>query len=195
MDTVKRLAPSVILVRHARPIIDPLEDAENWALDQSAIGDATALGTRLLSFEPDGVIASPEPKALETGHIIGRELKISCEVDDGIREQGGGAVPWIETPEAFRDGVADHFARPKDVVLGDESSRTAADRFAVAVERARTGRQCPVIVTHGRVMCGYLAKLLNVDPMTIWPTLLLPDALMLDFDTMRWHRIEQEEVA
>lgn len=193
MEAGNRLASRVVLVRHARPVVDPAADPGSWVLDPSARGEVTVLATRLLAFEPDGVISSPEAKALETGQHLARALGIPCGVDDDLREQGGATVPWIASPEAFRDVVADHFAHPENVVLGEESSRMAADRFAKGVERARSVRQCPVIVTHGRVMCGYLASVLSADATTIWCTLRMPDALVVDFDTMQWCSIRQEE--
>jgi broad specificity phosphatase PhoE len=184
----------IILVRHARPVIDQLEAAHTWVLDPSEATVVSELATGLRELGPDGIVASPEPKALETGRIISRDLGIPIAIDADLREQGDGQVSWIASPEAFRAAVAEHFARPAEVVLGGESSHAAVDRFGRVVERARAGHRCPVIVTHGRIMCGYLANVLTIDPMSIWPTLSMPDALVLDLEAGQWRRIGKEQV-
>jgi broad specificity phosphatase PhoE len=95
--------------------------------------------------------------------------------------------------EEFQAAVAEHFSRPTDVVLGAESSSAAVDRFEMAVNRARMDRRCPILVSHGRIMCGYMARAVGIDPMSIWPTLLMPDAIMLDLDTGQWCAVDREE--
>jgi broad specificity phosphatase PhoE len=164
-----------------------------WVLEPSAAGRVARLAKQIQTLGGDGVVASPEPKALETGKIIADELGVSLWVDPDLREQGGEQVPWIEPVEEFQAAVAEHFSRPTDVVLGVESSSAAVDRFEMAVNRARMRRRCPVLVSHGRIICGYMARAVGIDPMSIWPTLLMPDAIMLDVDTGHWCAADREE--
>jgi broad specificity phosphatase PhoE len=164
-----------------------------WVLEPSASGAVARLARQMQTLGGDGVVVSPEPKALETGKMIAGELDIPLLVDPDLREQGGEQIPWIESMEEFQAAVAEHFSRPTHVVLGAESSSAAVDRFEMAVSRARIDRRCPVLVSHGRIMCGYMARAVGIDPMSIWPTLLMPDAIMLDLDTGQWCAVDREE--
>jgi hypothetical protein len=67
-------------------------------------------------------------------------------------------------------------------VFGDEPSSRAAERFSGGVARATAVYRFPVIVTHGRVMCGYLREAIGVDPMDVWPALRMPDAYVVDLE-------------
>ena len=172
----------VVLVRHARPEIDPAHPAGTWTLAADAGAAVDRLASNLAGLGVDSIVTSPEPKALATGTIIARALDVPLSEDDAFREQGLDTVPWIPAPEGFVAAVRDHFARPDEAVLGDEPSATAAARFAAGVERALALHRFPIVVTHGRIMCGYLHQATGVDPMEIWPSLRMPDALVVDLD-------------
>lgn len=190
MADEQEAAPAVVLVRHGRPVIDMDRPAGSWALDERAKGDVIALAKTMRSIDVDVVVTSPEEKALGTARLIAKELSVPLMQDESLREQGGGRVPWIEEPDAFRSAVEAHFRQPDHVVLGDESSSSAARRFAAAVEHARARYRTPAFVTHGRVMCAYLGMLLGRDPMTVWNDLQMPDAFMLDEKDRRLSRID-----
>lgn len=193
MQTRSAMTSRIVLVRHAKPVISSEGPAHTWPLDPSAFGSIARLSGPLRALGVDAVVASPEAKARETGRIIAAELEIPFSTEIELREQGGGQVPWIESAEAFRAAVAEHFARADEIVLGSESSRMAVERFENAVSRSCMDHRNPVLVTHGRIMCGYMASILNLDPMEIWPTLSMPDALAIDLDTGRWCRVSEEE--
>lgn len=178
------IGEQVVLVRHARPDIDPGRPAPTWTMAGGAREDVERLAEAILPLAPDGVLASPEAKARATGEIIADRLGHGIEVDDAFREQGGEAIPWL-AGDAFRAAVIDHFARPDEVVLGDEASADSVRRFVDGVARARSRYRVPVIATHGRVLCGYLAYALGVDPVPIWSTLRLPDAVVVDLSARR----------
>jgi broad specificity phosphatase PhoE len=178
----------IVLVRHARPVIDPDRPGRTWSLAGDAREDVLRLAEAIRPLGCDGVVASPEPKARDTGGIIAGAFDVPCTVDDAFREQGGDAIPWLGD-DAFKAAVADHFARPNEVVFGDESSADAARRFAAGVARARAAHGFPLVATHGRVMCGYLAQALGIDPRPIWSTLRLPDALVVDLEEKTVNRL------
>lgn len=64
------MAHRLILVRHAKPIIDPEVAAQGWKINGSEIGVVSRLATRLRAYGPDGIVSSLEPKALETGRVL-----------------------------------------------------------------------------------------------------------------------------
>lgn len=173
-------ARRIVLVRHARPDIDPARPAGEWSLAHDAGEVVNRLAANLGGLGVDGVLSSPEPKALATARILSTALDIPLAEDDAFREQGLDSVPWIPDQDGFVAVVRDHFARPDAAVFGDEPSTMAAARFADGVERALEMHGFPIVVTHGRVMCGYLRRATGVDPMEIWPTLRMPDALVVD---------------
>lgn len=180
-------ARKLVLVRHALPVIVQDRPPEEWSLHDDAAADVECLAGELRRQGIDGIVTSPEPKAIGTAHLIATKLDIPVTEDDALREQGGGSVPWLEG-EAFGRTVAEHFARPDEAVFGTETSNAAADRFAIGVDRACRQYTLPAIVTHGRVMCAWLRRAVGRDPMEIWPHLRLPDALLVDQEkgTAEW---------
>jgi broad specificity phosphatase PhoE len=182
----------LVLVRHARPDIDPLRPAGEWPLAAGAAASVERLAASLDGLGADGVITSPEPKAAATARILSTALDLPLSEDDAFREQGGDGIPWFDDPAEFHAAVANHFARHDAVVFGAESSSMAALRFANGVERSRSMYRYPIVVTHGRVMCGYLRRATGVDPMTIWPSLQMPDALAVVRDAGTIARVTGE---
>lgn len=170
----------IVLVRHATPLIDPARPAGEWALDERSAGDVRRLAEALQRLGVDSLVTSPEPKAARTAHLIAQALRLRVTHDDALREQGGGTVPWFDDQAAFRSAVADHFLRHKEAVFGRESSDAAVARFREGVDRACARHSLPVLVTHGRVMCGYMGRTLGRDPMEFWSDLQMPDAYVVD---------------
>jgi len=190
MGKERPAATRIVLVRHALPVIDPGRPAREWVLDGGAAASVTRLADALRDMEVDGILTSPEPKASGTARLIASELGLAVTEDSGLREQGGDRLPWFSDPEDFFAAVAEHFARPHNAVLGAESSTGAVNRFAAAIDRACADCRFPVVVTHGRVMCGYIGRVLGTDPMVTWRELRLPDAFMLDVESGTCSRVE-----
>lgn len=175
------VTPRLVLIRHARPVIDPARPAGVWPLADDARDSVIWLAEVIAPLAADGIVSSPEPKALDTARLIATHSDLPLRENTSLREQGGDTIPWFPEPDRFRAAVREHFSRADEAVFGNESSADATARFAGAVERARARYRVPVLVTHGRVMCGYLGATFGVDPFEIWETLQLPDAIVVDF--------------
>lgn len=188
-DDVRTPAARVVLVRHARSLADPATPAGTWGLHPDAPDTVRHLAAELATLGVDGIATSPELKTVSTARIIADTLGLPLSEDEAVREQGLDTTPWIPEPDGFRAAVADHFARKDDAVFGDESSSSAATRFAAGVERMLAAHRLPVIVTHGRVLCGYLREAIGIDPMDVWPTLRMPDAFVVDLDRKTLERV------
>lgn len=185
-------AMTLLLVRHAEPHIVPERPAGTWHLNNAGRAGARGLVPCLAPERPDIVVTSREPKAQETGAIIADALGLPLREHDGLGEQGGDTVPWIESAEDFRAAVRAHFDEPSGVVLGAESADDAAARFARAVADLPPDVRCPILVSHGRIMVSYLASVLGVDAWPIWADLRLPDALAVDLDAGTMRRLAAE---
>jgi broad specificity phosphatase PhoE len=179
----------VILVRHARPVIAPDRPASTWALADDVRREVEDLAGAIRRHGADGVVASPEAKARGTAEIMATRLDLPLILDAAFREQGGDRVPFLDD-EAFYAAVAEHFERSNEVVFGEESSAQAAQRFAAGVDQAHGRFARPIVVTHGRAMCAWVARALGVDPLPIWRALRLPDAFVVDVSEGTLERIE-----
>jgi broad specificity phosphatase PhoE len=73
------------------------------------------------------------------------------------------------------------FARPHELVFGNETAQQAHTRFAGAVaqvvERHPVGNI--VIVTHGTVISLFVAVHANLDPFALWKQLAMPSFVVL----------------
>jgi broad specificity phosphatase PhoE len=150
----------VILVRHAKSVVDPTTPPAEWALADGAREAAAALGRHLHGTR---VIASTEAKAIATGEALGLGPVVTsadlCEV----------ARPWYDDADALTRDAQRWFGG--DDVDGWETFADAVARFG----RALDGQS--VVVTHGTVMTAWIAaQELVKDPFAFWRDLRMPDA-------------------
>jgi broad specificity phosphatase PhoE len=165
----------LLLVRHSVPAADPSVPSEEWSLSEEGRALCEALAGQVGAYEPQRLFSSPEPKALETAELIAPALGLDVEVDEDLRETARRTVGWLEQ-EALHEGIRQLFARPDEVVFGEESGRAALARFSRVVERVE---EPAAFVTHGVVMSLYAA---GSDPdggFAFWKTLGLPDVVLL----------------
>lgn len=172
----------LILIKHATPLKDVTKPSHEWRLSDRGREDTRILAERLRAQQIDIVITSTEPKAQETGKIIGEVLGVPCETAEGLHEHDRSNVAVMPTRE-FISMVALLFKEPRRLVLGKETADAARDRFACAVDDVmRAGESRNVaIVTHGTVMALFLADHVDDDPFDLWRRLQLPS-----FVTMEW---------
>jgi broad specificity phosphatase PhoE len=165
----------LLLVRHSVPELDPSVPSEEWRLSEEGRGRCWELARHITVYEPQRLLSSPEPKALETAELIAPVLGLHVEVEDGLRETARRTVGWMEQ-DALHERIRELFARPDEVVFGEESANAALARFSRVVERVE---EPAVHVTHGTVMSLFVA---GSDPdggFSFWTTLGLPDVVML----------------
>ncbi len=177
---------SILLVRHAQPLVDPAQKASAWKLMSAGRDAARACAAQLAGERPDLVVTSRERKARETGKIIAGVLGLDVLEDERLGEQGRDEVAFMDDREHFRMAVRQHFEVPSKVVLGQESSLAAAARFARVVADLRIRMpppRCPVLVSHGRVMAAFLASITGADAWTLWEDLRMPDTIAVDLES------------
>ncbi len=164
----------LILVRHSQSAITPDRPASTWQLTPAGQQRARELAGHLRPFQPDTIFTSEEPKAQETGAILAQALGI--EVEEALaefNEQHRLHVPFFDTPEAFQTAVAEFFARPAELVLGEETAYDARGRFANGIYELvdETPNGNLMVVTHATVMALFSAPCLPQDPYHLWQTI------------------------
>ena len=163
----------LLLVRHSLPELDPAVPADEWSLSDEGRRRCGPLAERLAAFRPQTLISSSEPKARETAELIAPALGLDVQLSDGLRETARRSVPWLHA-DVLERGLRDLFARPNEIVFGEESAAAALDRFSAAVD----GLPEPaVVVTHGTVMSLYVAAKTGRDGFELWRSLKLPDVV------------------
>jgi broad specificity phosphatase PhoE len=168
---------ALILVRHAQPAIDEDRPPTEWRLSGAGRAAAGALAERLAGYAPVAAVASPEPKALETGEIIAASFGLTVSLDAGFAEHHRPDLPF-GTREAFEARMAAFFADPTEPFFGGESGEAARVRFAATL--ARHPPRPLLVATHGTILSLYLAPLLGLGPFDLWNGLRLPEAFVLD---------------
>ena len=154
----------MILIRHARSVVDPATPAADWSLAPGAVESAAELGQHL---QATTLIASTERKAIDTAAALGLGPVLVSEAFCEVTR------PFYDDPNGLDETVARWFAG--ETVDGWEPHAEAVTRFAGGLaEHAGDGL---VVVTHGTVMTAWLASTGAVtDPMAFWRDLRMPDA-------------------
>lgn len=179
-------APALILVRHGRPAIDPDTPPPTWPLCEEGRESCARIVERVTALKPTAVVASPEPKALQTAQILAAPLGLAVETDAGLHEHKRQHASF-GTEAEFRDSIAQVFAEPHQATMGGESAREAYERIAGTLARHKGA---PLLaVTHGTVLSLYLAEKLGVDAHDLWRSLQMPDVFVLDAEGALLERI------
>ena len=164
----------MILVRHAKSLVDPTLPPAEWELTPEGQAAAAELGKTLRGRT---VVASTERKAIFTAAALGLgEATISgafCEV----------ARPFYDGAGVLQTHVAEWFAG--ETVAGWETRSDAVARFAGGIASYDTDDL--IVVTHGTVMTAWLWSIGAVEePLAFWSDLRMPDAWGLDGGLQRY---------
>jgi broad specificity phosphatase PhoE len=170
----------LLLIKHARPAIDPARPARDWELSDEGRRDCEALAERLRAWNPARVIASREPKAAQTGQIAAARLGVPFSTADGLHEHDRSAAGYLGEAE-FQAAVARLFAEPGRLAFGSETADQAEARFTRAVDGvlARHPGQTVAVVAHGTVIALHAARRAGLDPAALWRRLGLPSLVVL----------------
>jgi broad specificity phosphatase PhoE len=145
---------------HPQVQIDPAVPVPLWTL--SAIGRkrVCALARAGWLFGTTEIIASGEPKALETAEILAAELGLAVTVKEAMHENDRSATGFLP-PAEFEVVANEFFATPTVSVRGWEPARAAQQRIVREMEMVLEGepRGDILVVGHGAVgtllLCHY----------------------------------------
>jgi broad specificity phosphatase PhoE len=177
----------LILVRHARTVLDPSLPAEQWRLAEGAEADCSLLAERLRRLLPARVVTSTHGKAVGTGRFLANSLGLPCETGAGLEEHDRTGVAFVADEHEWLATLEVMFARPNEVVLGTESAREACDRFEAAVRHQaalRPGENL-ILATHATVMALFLARHNGFEAFEFWRTIEMPDAMVVRLPDFR----------
>ncbi len=150
-----------------------------WRLGSSGREAAAELARRLDLHRPVvAVVASSEPKAVETAEPIADRLGLEVAVDPRLREV---TRTWVGP--GYR-AVAHRYLRG-DVPTGWEVHTEVAERVRGVVDDV-SPEGATVVVTHGLALSLHLADRLGAgfDAEAFWSRLAFPDAWALDDDVL-----------
>lgn len=174
-------AALLVLVKHARPEVDPSVPAGSWTLGLAGIEGSWRLAERLRPLGLGRVVSSVEPKAAETGRLVAEALDLPWQTAHDLHEHGRRSVGYL-SQEDFEASIRRLFSVPASVVFGDESADAACIRFSGAVDalvRTHPGeRLC--IVAHGTVISLFVGRRYGVDEWTMWKALGTPSYVVVD---------------
>lgn len=170
----------LILIKHARPQIDPNRPSEEWQLGDEGRRGATSLVDKLRPYEFDRLFSSAEPKALQTAQILSREMDRPVEQFPDLHEHDRRDVPHMDSRE-FISLIALFFKEPNRLVLGNETANEAAARFEAAVDRLLEKTTGDVaIVSHGTVISLFAQRRAHQEPFALWRRMGLPSFIVLE---------------
>ncbi len=182
--------PSLILIRHSAPDIDPATPSCEWRLTPGGRELSRSLARRIGGFEPATIVTSVEPKARETGKIIADELGIPLQVREGLQENDRYGLAVVGE-ERYRELFAEFLAAPETNVVGRETASMASQRFHRAVVEALDDfpGQTIAVVAHGMVISLFVTRFNAIETFEFWSGLGMPAAVILDRDGYRLVRI------
>jgi broad specificity phosphatase PhoE len=174
--------PQLFLIRHANVVRDPAVPAHEWRLSANGRSRTHQLAQQVTSH-PTRLITSTEAKGIETGQILADSWDVPCTVAPDLHEHDRRGVPYFSDQAEFENTVAQFFARPHDLIFGDETAVQALTRFrtAVVTQCEKYPTDTLGIVTHGTVMTLFVCYHNPViNPFTFWQNLSMPDAYKLN---------------
>lgn len=170
----------LLLIRHAAPAFVPGVPAREWRLSKEGRRGGELLASRVAAYDPALVVSSVEPKAHETAELLGGRLGVPVVTAPGLHEHERERVGYLGR-EQFEVAVAAFFARPDELVLGDETAAQALARFCRALDGLLAAHPTGnlAVVTHGTVLSLFVAARAGLDPVPFWRGLALPDLVVL----------------
>lgn len=170
--------PSLILVRHSTPAIDPMTPSTNWRLNSAGVDAARRLASQIVSFNPVCLLSSPERKARETAEIIGESSSLDIQFNDDLQEHKRTSSGFLSIGN-FNGGIAALFSSPEVVAFGDESAIAVFARVSAALPTPGSNKGTAVVVTHGTALSIYMSQTFGIDGFAFWQSLRTPMAIIV----------------
>jgi broad specificity phosphatase PhoE len=187
--------PYLILVKHSLPDIAPDVPAASWRLSDEGRKRCLPLANALAAYNPDTIVTSREPKAIETGQLVAARLGLPCQPWDDLHEHLRLTAPFTSRQE-FDARIARFFAEPDQLVLGEETAAQASARFggAIADLLRRYPQQTLIVISHGTVISLFFKSITTNDPYPLWRKLDLPAYVVFSLPGLEWIEVGSNEL-
>ena len=174
----------LILVKHSMPQIREDLPAREWALSDEGIMRAEQLAERLDPYQPQILVSSPEPKALETAGMIARRHQLSLNIFHDLHEHDRSRVPYMPKEE-FDKAVREFFTYSDKQLFGNETADKAHERFSNAVHSILYFYKDKriIVVSHGTVISLFVSRITGGSDYSLWKELGLPGYVVLDMQS------------
>ena len=175
---------SLILVKHSLPQVVKNIPACEWHLSDEGSARAQLLAKRLAFYQPEVIVSSREPKAIETAEIIASSLKRPTQAVENLHEHDRSVAAYL-TRNEFELAVQEFFNKPDKLVFGNETADQAHRRFSNAIDALLNEHpnQTIVIVSHGTVISLFVSRLTGTSDFLLWNELGLPSFVVLDMQS------------
>ena len=175
-------ADLLVLVKHARPDVDPSRPSKEWTLGVDGMQGSLRLAERLRPLDLDLVVSSIEPKAAETARIVAKALDLPYQSGHDLHEQERASAGYLDA-NRFQTAIQQLFTTPSELVFGEETGDAAGARFGTALDllaKAHPNRRL-CVVAHGTVIALHLERVYDVDGWSTWKALSgVPSYVVLD---------------
>lgn len=172
----------IFLIRHANVERDPAILSHEWRLSANGRSRTSQLA-HALTNHPTRLVTSTEAKAAETGQILADIWGVPCTTAPNLHEHDRHGTPFMADKAEFEATIAQFFARPDELIFGNETAVQALMRFrtAVTTQLEKYPADTLGIVTHGTVMTLIISYYNPaLDPFTFWQSLAMPDVYKLN---------------
>jgi broad specificity phosphatase PhoE len=171
----------LILVKHSIPEIEEARPANTWKLSKEGRLRAQRLAEQLGSFEPEVILSSNEPKAIETAEIVASRPQLDPHIGPDLHEHDRGNERYL-AHDTFQASIREFFQKPDELVFGRETATQAHTRFYRALHSILNEHvnKTIIVVTHGTVISLFVSRLTGSSDLELWNTLSLPSFIAMD---------------
>ncbi len=161
------------LIRHASPRIQPAVPTREWPLSERGVEEAQEIARAAVTWGLRAVYSSFEPKARATAAIVGDAVHEPVRIVEGFEELR--IDHWIGNADELNALVRAILDQPDASIRGAEAAADAAERFARGIAIVAQGPFPAAVVSHGRGLGAYLARLLEIEsPYDFWRSIPMP---------------------
>ena len=179
----------LILVKHARPEVNPLVSSEQWSLGAEGRRSCVALAEAIRPHRPAEIVSSVEPKAEQTAQILSVQLGVPYRTAENLHEHDRSNVPHLDTRE-FISLMEVLFRDPSHLALGLETAVDALSRFEAAVDGiVQKSAGNIAVVSHGTVIALLAQARAGREPFALWRAMAQPSFLV--FELPGWKLLEE----
>ncbi|SRR6266487_927755 len=175
----------LILVKHSSPSVVEDKPAREWNLSDEGRARAQILTEKLKPYQPEVIISSIEPKAVQTAEIVAHFFGLQMQEYENLHEHDRSKTAYLAR-DAFEVMIQNFFDRPDELVFGNETANRSHQRFRDAIDSVlnQHKNQTVLIVAHGTVISLFVSRLTGISDFSLWKELGLPSFVVVDLHSM-----------